>query len=245
VTYFEAHGIVAGYGNAQVLHGIDIEVGHHEAVAVLGPNGAGKSTLLNVLSGIVRPTAGSWSLGDAELTRRPAHRIVDAGLVQVPEGRQVFPEMTVKENLQLGAFSRPDRNGSRLGLVLDVFPRLAERIAQDAQTLSGGEQQMLAIGRGLMADPKVLLLDEPTLGLAPILVDEVLARLRDARDAFGLSILVVEQNSYLARGLCNRFYLLVNGAVAQAGHQLPRDTESLMTAYTGAAVAPSQETEQS
>ncbi|MDQ1735107.1 MAG: branched-chain amino acid transport system ATP-binding protein livF [Pseudonocardiales bacterium] len=238
MSFFEVSGLTAGYGVAEVLHGIDLHVERREAVAVLGPNGAGKSTLLNVLSGIVKARAGTWTLDGRSLRGLPPHEIVRSRLVQVPEGRQVFPEMSVKDNLQLGAFSRPDRNGERLARVLDIFPRLAERIKQEAQTLSGGEQQMLAIGRGLMADPELLVLDEPTLGLAPILVDEVLARLRDARDAFGLSILVVEQNAYLAAGLCDRYYLLIGGLIVQDGDSLPTDTAELMAAYTGSTVDP-------
>ncbi|MTD13902.1 ATP-binding cassette domain-containing protein [Nakamurella sp. YIM 132087] len=226
-------GLVAGYGAAEVLHGIDLEVGDREAVAILGPNGAGKSTLMNVLSGIVRPRAGTWRLGDTDVTGLPPHRLVRAGIVHVPEGRQVFPQMTVKENLLLGAFARPDRGGSRLAAVLDLFPRLAERIGQDAQTLSGGEQQMLAIGRGLMAEPALLLLDEPTLGLAPILVDEVLARLRQICETFGVSVLVAEQNSYLAGGLCHRFYVLTDGSVTGVSADVVGDDAALMSMYTG------------
>lgn len=236
MSFFEVSGLTAGYGVAEVLHGIDLHVQRGEAVAVLGPNGAGKSTLLNVLSGIVKARGGSWSLNGRALRGIPTHEIVRSRLVQVPEGRQVFPEMTVRENLQLGAFSRPDRTGERMARVLNIFPRLAERLKQDAQTLSGGEQQMLAIGRGLMADPELLVLDEPTLGLAPILVDEVLARLREARDAFGLSILVVEQNAYLAAGLCDRYYVLTGGLIVGEGEALPADTGELMAAYTGSTV---------
>ena len=236
MTYFEVSDLVAGYGVATVLHGVNITVERGEAVAILGPNGAGKSTLLNVISGIVKPTSGTWSLAGSPLAGRPTHQIVGAGLIHVPEGRQVFPEMTVLQNLQLGAFAHADASGERLAAVLDVFPRLAERIKQDAQTLSGGEQQMLAIGRGLMADPALLVLDEPTLGLAPILVEEILLRLREARDAFGLSILVVEQNSYLAAGLCDRYYVLTNGSVVHEGREIPDDMTDLMAIYTGSTV---------
>jgi branched-chain amino acid transport system ATP-binding protein len=226
-------GLVAGYGKSEVLHGITIDVARGEAVAILGPNGAGKSTLLNTLSGMVRARAGSVAFNGERLTNRMSHEIVRAGVVHVPEGRQVFPEMSVRDNLLMGAFSSPDPDGSRMKQVLAIFPRLEERLKQQAQTLSGGEQQMLAIGRGLMSNPKLLLLDEPTLGLAPILVDEVMNRLRDVRDQFGTSMLVVEQNAYLARGLCDRFAVMINGTISQRGDRMPDDPNELMSAYVG------------
>jgi branched-chain amino acid transport system ATP-binding protein len=238
MSYFEVSGLTAGYGTARVLHDVSFAIERQEALAILGPNGAGKSTLLNVLSAIVKPTGGTWSLDGRSLAGARPHHIVRSRLVHVPEGRQVFPEMSVRDNLRLGAFARPDRGGQRLAAVLEVFPRLAERINQDAQTLSGGEQQMLAIGRGLMADPALLMLDEPTLGLAPVLVDEVLARLRQARDMFGLTILVAEQNAYLARGLCERYCVLVNGRLAATDSDMSKDSAELMAAYTGATVVP-------
>jgi branched-chain amino acid transport system ATP-binding protein len=225
--------LVAGYGSSTVLHGIGLEVRPGEAVAVVGPNGAGKSTLLNVLSGIVRSRRGSVELAGQDVTNEAAHRLVAAGVVQVPEGRQVFPEMSVLENLKMGAFTRPKGAAERLEAVLDTFPRLRERLGQDAQTLSGGEQQMLAIGRGLMAEPTLLMLDEPTLGLAPILVDDVLDRLRAVRDQFRTSLLVMEQNAYLTRELCDRFYVLISGAVVRAGDRMPDDPEELMSAFMG------------
>ena len=226
--------LVAGYGKAQILHDVSIGVSAGEAVAVLGPNGAGKTTLMKTISGVVRARAGRITIDGRDLTNRLPHEIVRAGVIHVPEGREVFPEMSVRENLLLGAFSKPDPGARRLGEVLDVFPRLSERLKQAAQTLSGGEQQMLAIGRGLMADPKVLLLDEPTLGLAPILVDEVLLRLRQVREHFGTSMLIVEQNAYLAKGLCDRFVVMINGSVTHRGDHMPDDPNALMSAYVGA-----------
>jgi branched-chain amino acid transport system ATP-binding protein len=226
-------GLVAGYRGSEVLHGVSIDVAAGEAVAILGPNGAGKSTLLNVVSGLVPARLGSIEMAGRSLTNRSAHEIVAAGLVQVPEGRQVFPEMTVEENLLLGAFTRQRGSEQRLQEVLETFPRLRERLHQDAQTLSGGEQQMLAIGRGLMAEPALLMLDEPTLGLAPILVDDVLERLCTIREHFGTTLLVVEQNAYLTRELCDRFYVLSSGVVARQGDRMPEDTEELMLAYLG------------
>jgi branched-chain amino acid transport system ATP-binding protein len=225
--------VVAGYGGSEVLHGVSITVAEGEAVAVVGPNGAGKSTLLNVISGIVGARKGSVTVDGQPLTNKAARTVVLAGVVHVPEGRQVFPEMTVADNLQLGAFSRPDGAADRFVAVLDTFPRLRERLGQDAQTLSGGEQQMLAIGRGLMAQPAVLMLDEPTLGLAPILVDDVLDRLRAVREQFHTSLLVVEQNAYLTRELCDRYYVLTNGRIASSGERMPEDPEALMAAYMG------------
>lgn len=227
-------GLVAGYGGATILRGIDLEIRCGEALALVGPNGAGKSTLLNTLSGIVSARRGTIRFDGWDITNRTSQRIVQAGIVHVPEGRQVFPEMSVQENLRLGAFCRPVGAAERLEAVLDTFPRLRERLRQDAQTLSGGEQQMLAIGRGLMAAPRLLLLDEPTLGLAPILVDGVLESLRAVRGQFDTTLLVVEQNAYLTRELCDRYYVLLNGAIVGFGDEMPNDPEQLMNTFMGA-----------
>ena len=226
-------GLSAGYGKSTVLHGLSFELHRGEAVAIVGPNGAGKSTLLDTISGILSARAGSISLDGVDITKRSSQQIVASGVVHVPEGRQVFPEMSVEDNLRMGAFSRPAGVPERLEAVLATFPRLRERLRQDAQTLSGGEQQMLAIGRGLMAEPKVLMLDEPTLGLAPILVDDVLERLRSVRDQFDTALLVVEQNAYLTRELCDRYYVLISGEVVRSGDRMPDDPEELMSAFMG------------
>ena len=231
-------GLVAGYGGSTVLHGVDIDIRRGEAVAVVGPNGAGKSTLLNTLSGIVNARRGLVRFDGQDLTNRATRAIVRAGVIQVPEGRQVFPELSVEENLRLGAFSKPSGARERFEVVLETFPRLRERLRQDAQTLSGGEQQMLAIGRGLMADPRLLLLDEPTLGLAPILVDGVLERLQAVRAQFDTALLVVEQNAYLTRELCDRYYVLRNGAVVGSGDEMPDDPEELMNTFMGETAVP-------
>lgn len=227
------HDLVAGYGKSTVLHRVSFELHRGEAVAVVGPNGAGKSTLLDTLSGIVPVRGGSITFDGMDMTRRSSQAIVSSGVVHVPEGRQVFPEMSVEDNLRMGAFSKPAGAAERLDAVLETFPRLRERLRQDAQTLSGGEQQMLAIGRGLMAGPKVLMLDEPTLGLAPILVDGVLDRLRTVRDQFETTLLVVEQNAYLTRELCDRYYVLISGEIVRVGDRMPDNPEELMSAFMG------------
>jgi branched-chain amino acid transport system ATP-binding protein len=207
----EVRGLRAGYGPMQVLHGIDLDVGAGEIVAILGANGAGKSTLNNNISGIFRPLAGTIRFEGEEITARPPQRIVDAGLIQVPEGRRVFPNLTVRENLLLGAYRRGrTRRSANIDRVCGIFPRLRERMAQIAGTLSGGEQQMLAIGRALMSEPRLLILDEPSLGLSPILVEEMFALVREL-NADGLAILLVEQNVLQSLELANRAYVLENG----------------------------------
>jgi branched-chain amino acid transport system ATP-binding protein len=234
----EISGVVAGYGGTKILKGVDLTVRCGEAIAVLGPNGAGKSTLLNAISGLVRVYSGEVRLGQRALTNAAAHEIVRAGITQVPEGRQVFPEMTVRENLLLGAFTAEERKVESLSVVLDIFPVLKDRLRQDAQTLSGGEQQMLAIGRGLMAHPRFLLLDEPTLGLAPIIVDQLLEQLCYIRAHLETALLVVEQNAYLAKNLCSTFHLLVNGSFLAITDSLPEDPEELMSIYAESGQAP-------
>ncbi|MEE8453305.1 MAG: ABC transporter ATP-binding protein [Limibaculum sp.] len=207
----EVRGLRAGYGPMQVLHGIDLDVARGEIVAILGANGAGKSTLNNNISGIFRPFAGTIRFEGKEITARPPEQIVDAGLIQVPEGRRVFPNLTVRDNLLLGAYRRGRaRRSANIDRVCGIFPRLRERIAQIAGTLSGGEQQMLAIARALMSEPRLLILDEPSLGLSPILVEEMFALIRDL-NADGLAILLVEQNVLQSLEIANRAYVLENG----------------------------------
>ncbi len=213
----EIRNLRAGYGQVQVLHGVDLDVGEGEIVALLGSNGAGKSTLNNNVSGIFRPFGGSIRLSGEDVTAAASERMVDLGVIQVPEGRRIFPNMTVRENLELGGYRRAKaRRAENLARAVEVFPRLAERFGQIAGTLSGGEQQMLAIGRGLMAEPRLLILDEPSLGLSPILVEEVFALIRRLHEQ-GLAILLVEQNVFQSLELADRAYVLENGAVALSG----------------------------
>ena len=204
--------VIAGYGKVLVLRGVTLEVGQGELVSLIGPNGAGKSTVLKAITGYVAPRAGAIHLGGRDITGMRADRLVPLGLTYVPQGRVVFPRMSVQENLDLGAFAVSDaaRRRESLARVYALFPRLAERRRQLAGTMSGGEQQMLAIGRGLMVSPRLLLLDEPSLGLAPryvTLVFETLATLKRQ----GLSMLVVEQNDAQALALSDRAYLLELG----------------------------------
>jgi len=207
----EVRGLRAGYGPMQVLHGVDLDVARGEIVAILGANGAGKSTLNNNISGIFRPFAGTIRFEGKEITARPPEQIVDAGLIQVPEGRRVFPNLTVRDNLLLGAYRRGRaRRSANIDRVCGIFPRLRERIAQIAGTLSGGEQQMLAIARALMSEPRLLILDEPSLGLSPILVEEMFTLIRDL-NADGLAILLVEQNVLQSLEIADRAYVLENG----------------------------------
>jgi branched-chain amino acid transport system ATP-binding protein len=207
----------AGYGAMSVLRGVSLEVGAREIVAVLGANGVGKSTLNNTISGLVRPTQGSIRFDGSEIAGADSASIVAAGLVQVPEGRRIFPNLTVRENLELGSYRRGRaRRGENIARVLATFPRLNERLAQFAGTLSGGEQQMLAIGRGLMAEPRLLILDEPSLGLSPLLVEEMFALIRRINGE-GLSVLLVEQNVVQSLEIAARAYVIEQGAVSVAG----------------------------
>jgi branched-chain amino acid transport system ATP-binding protein len=213
----EIAGLRAGYGAIEILRGVDLAVGAGEIVALLGANGAGKSTLNNAVSGLYRPFGGSIRFEGEEIAGAPSARIVERGLVQVPEGRRVFPNLSVRENLELGSYRRGRPNRARnLERVTAIFPRLRERWTQYAGTLSGGEQQMLAIGRGLMSEPRLLILDEPSLGLSPLLVEEMfelIARI----NADGLSILLVEQNVVQSLAVAHRAYVLENGRIALSG----------------------------
>jgi branched-chain amino acid transport system ATP-binding protein len=213
----EVRTLHAGYGEVEVLHGIDLDVNAGEIVAVLGSNGVGKSTLNHNISGIERPFSGTIKFDGVDIAGVPSRIIVEAGLIQVPEGRRVFPNMTVLENLELGSYRRGRANRARnLELVVGIFPRLKERFAQKAGTLSGGEQQMLAIGRGLMAEPRLLILDEPSLGLSPLLVEEMFALIQRINGE-GLAIVLVEQNVIQSLSIAHRAYVIENGKVALCG----------------------------
>jgi branched-chain amino acid transport system ATP-binding protein len=209
-----ARGVEAGYGNRQVLFGVDLDVAEGEAVALLGANGSGKSTLLNAISGFVRPRRGSIRLDNSELAGQPPHRIFRRGVVQVSQARDLFPEMSVEENLRLGAWVRGGVAAQLLERVYHSFPRLAERRTQLVRLMSGGEQQMVAIGRALMSGPKLLLLDEPSGGLAPAFVSEIaaiIAALKQQR----VTMVMVEQNIRLALSVADRISVLRDGLVAE------------------------------
>jgi branched-chain amino acid transport system ATP-binding protein len=210
-------GLEVAYGAIQALHGVDLHIARGEIVTLIGANGAGKTTLLRTISGLLQPSAGSilWHDG-TELAGLPPHEIVRRGICQVPEGRQVFPNLTVRENLLLGAYQRPAAVArEELARALALFPRLAERCHQAAGTLSGGEQQMLAIARALMAGPQLLLLDEPSLGLAPLIVQQIFGIIRDINTR-GTTIFLVEQNAHLALRTAHRGYVLQTGRVILA-----------------------------
>ena len=230
----DVKGLRGGYGRAEVLRGVDLYVGEGETVALLGSNGAGKTTLNNALCGLCPPWDGRVVFDGADLRHAHYRQIVQAGLIQVPEGRRVFPNLSVHENLELGAFARGrERRSANLEKVFGIFPRLKERVKQAAGTLSGGEQQMLAIGRGLMAEPRLLILDEPSLGLSPLLVEEMFALIRRLRDE-GLAVLLVEQNVGQSLEIADRAYVLENGAIRFSG--LPSEllgSDELRRAYLG------------
>ena len=213
----EVRGLQAGYGEVAVLRGVDLDLRKGEIVALLGANGAGKSTLNNNLSGLYRPMAGKVQFLGRDITGARADDIVAAGLIQVPEGRRVFPNLSVRENLELGSYRR-GRTGRAANIerVYATFPRLRERMAQLAGTLSGGEQQMLAIGRGLMAEPELLILDEPSLGLSPLLVEEMFGLIRQLNQD-GLSILLVEQNVVQSLAIAHRAFVLEHGVITLSG----------------------------
>jgi branched-chain amino acid transport system ATP-binding protein len=225
----------AGYSGFQALFGISVEIEAGETVAVIGPNGAGKTTLMRVISGLIRPISGAIALEGTDLVRTPAHRILELGIAHVPENRRLFPSMTVEDNLRMGAYIRPARArfAERLAYVCELFPRLLERRRQLAGTMSGGEQQMCAIGRALMSGPKLLLLDEPSAGLAPVIVQQVFALVQRIR-ASGLTVLIVEQNVRQVLRVVDRAYLLEAGTIRSSGSadELLR-SEAVSAAYFG------------
>jgi branched-chain amino acid transport system ATP-binding protein len=218
MTTLEIAGVNVHHGRIHAVRDVDLEVGEGEVVVVVGPNGAGKSSLLNAISGINRTSSGRVLLDGTDIAGAEPHRIARLGLVQVPEGRRVFGPLTVEENLALGAYTVRDRArvGELLSRVLGMFPVLAERRRSAAGLLSGGEQQMLAFGRALMADPRVLMLDEPSMGLSPALVDQVIGTIKDIA-AQGLSMLMVEQNAAAAFSVASRAYVLDQGQVTLTG----------------------------
>ena len=233
----EIHGISAFYGKHRALDGVSLDVGRGEIVVILGANGAGKTTLLKVIAGLVPVPAGArMTMNGRDLAGLPAHKIVEAGLALVPEGRGIFSELTVRENLLLGAFPARARQSeaATLGMVLDLFPRLRERLQQIVRTMSGGEQQMVAVGRALMTSPEILLLDEPSLGLAPIMCTELFGALARIR-ATGVGILLVEQNARLSLKVADRGYLLESGRTVGSGSAAAlKDDPAVQRAYLGA-----------
>jgi branched-chain amino acid transport system ATP-binding protein len=231
----ELKSIDAGYGSFQALFGVNLDVKAGEAVGVIGPNGAGKTTLMRVISGLIRPRAGKVAMEGVDVLKTPEHRIVSLGIAHVPENRRLFPRLSVEDNLKMGAFM-PEaraRYAERLAFVFDLFPRMRERRHQLAGTMSGGEQQMCAIGRALMSDPKLLLLDEPSAGLAPVVVQQVFELVKRIRSN-GLTVLIVEQNVQQVLRVVDRAYLLEAGTIRATGkssEMLADDT--IRQAYLG------------
>jgi branched-chain amino acid transport system ATP-binding protein len=230
----EIRGLEAGYGQVQILRGIDLDIKQGEIVAVLGSNGAGKSTLNNNICGLYKPFSGSIHFQGKNITGQDPKQIVSDGLIQIPEGRRIFPNLSVLENLEIGSYRRGKANRKKnLERMFKIFSRLRERLSQPAGTLSGGEQQMLAIGRGLMAEPKLLILDEPSLGLSPLLVEQMFDLIKKINED-GLSIVLVEQNVMQSLKLADRAYVIENGVVTLSGpaSELIENTE-LKKSYLG------------
>ena len=227
-------GLNAGYGPLQVLRNVTLDVGEGEIVAVLGSNGVGKTTLNNTISGLIKPSSGSIYCDDVLISGRDPVEIVDMGLIHVPEGRKLFPNLSVKENLELGSYRRGKPNrASNLERVLGVFPKLKERLFQTAGTLSGGEQQMVAIARGLMGEPRVLLLDEPSLGLSPLLVEQMFTLIKQINES-GLAVILVEQNVIQSLAIANRAFVIAEGTVAISGPAADlRENSDLKKSYLG------------
>ena len=217
-TLLEVKNLTVSYGAIKALHDISFSVEDKEVITLIGSNGAGKTTTLHAVSNILKKDAGSVFFDGEDITDCPPDKIVERRLIQVPEGRRIFQNLSVRENLELGAYLRRDKAEIRRDTekVFELFPRLKERVKQNAGTLSGGEQQMLAMGRALMASPKLLLLDEPSMGLAPILVDEIFSIIKKI-SAEGTTILLVEQNAYKALSVADRAYILETGAISKSG----------------------------
>ena len=235
MALLELENVHTYYGNIHALKGISLSVDQAEIVSLIGGNGAGKSTTLNTISGLLKPREGTVKLSGEDLAGTKAHEIVAKGVVQVPEGRRIFGRLTVTENLEMGAYTQKDKNrfNENVERVFTLFPRLKERRTQVGGTLSGGEQQMLAMGRALMADPKVLLLDEPSMGLAPVLVDSIFETIVDL-NKLGTTILLVEQNARMALQVANRGYVIETGTISLSGSaEHLRADESVQKAYLG------------
>ena len=231
----KVENLVVNYGVIQALKGISFEVNEGEVIALIGANGAGKTTTLQTISGMLSPNSGSVLLNGVDITKIPGHKIVSMGMAHVPEGRRVFPGLTVLENLKMGAYTRSNKTeiANTLERVYESFPRLKERQNQLAGTLSGGEQQMLAMGRALMSNPKIVLMDEPSMGLSPIYVDEIFKIIQSISDA-GTTVLLVEQNAKKALAIADRAYVLETGNVVLSGDakDLLND-DSIKKAYLG------------
>ena len=231
----ELRSVDAGYGSFQALFGVGLEVKAGETVGVIGPNGAGKTTLMRVISGLIRPRNGSIVMEGTDVLATPPHRIVSLGIAHVPEHRRLFPRLSVEDNLKMGAYMPAARSqfAERLEFVFDLFPRMKERRHQMAGTMSGGEQQMCAIGRALMSNPKLLLLDEPSAGLAPVVVQQVFELVRRIR-ASGLTVLIVEQNVQQVLRIVDRAYLLEAGSIRASGTSAEvMGTDTIKQAYLG------------
>ncbi len=234
-TMLKIDDINVYYGAIHAIKGISLEVNEGEIVTLIGANGAGKSTTLRTISGLLKPKTGTMTFEGKNIAGVPAHNIVKAGISQVPEGRRIFAEMSVMENLDLGAFIRKDKDGIQkdLKMVFERFPRLEERKNQEAGTLSGGEQQMLAMGRALMSRPRLLLLDEPSMGLAPLLIREIFSIIQDINKT-GTTILLVEQNANMALSIANRAYVLETGRITLSGDAKElAASEDVRKAYLG------------
>ncbi len=224
------------YGDVQILKDVTLDVDPGDLIAVIGANGAGKTTLIKTISGLLRPESGMITFEDEDITKVEPHQIVAKGLVQVPEGRMLFPKMTVRENLEMGGFMLPDKETleNKLEEIFEFLPRLKERTKQIAETMSGGEQQMLAIGRALMSNPRLVMFDEPSLGLAPKLVQSVLEMVTRINEEMGVSVLLVEQNVQNSCRICSRAYVLENGEIVLKGTGAEMlDNEHVRRAYLG------------
>jgi len=235
MAMLEIKGLEVYYGMIQAIKGIDFEVNQGEVVALIGANGAGKTTILHTVSGIISPAKGTVTFDGEDITKVPGHKIVSMGMAHVPEGRRVFQELTVLQNLKLGAYTRKDKKEieDTLEMVYSRFPRLAERKNQIAGTLSGGEQQMLAMGRALMSHPRIILMDEPSMGLSPLLVNEIFDIIKKVRED-GTTVLLVEQNAKKALQIADRAYVLETGNIVLSGDASElMNNDAIKKAYLG------------